>query len=68
MTSVDLVDQVKSNLLITFDDDDTLIGALVSGGHLLRDRFPAPARKPLQDTRHVWGNPARHRYARLAFL
>lgn len=30
MTSVDLVDQVKANLLITFDDDDQLIGALIN--------------------------------------
>ncbi|ARU45735.1 head-tail connector protein [Corynebacterium silvaticum] len=30
MTAVDLVAQVKANLLITFDDDDTLIGALVN--------------------------------------
>lgn len=30
MTTVDLVAQVKANLLITFDDDDQLIGALVN--------------------------------------
>ena len=29
MTTVDLVAQVKANLLITFDDDDQLIGALI---------------------------------------
>lgn len=30
MTTVDLVAQVKANLLITFDDDDQLIGALIN--------------------------------------
>ena len=30
MTTVDLVAQVKASLLITFDDDDQLIGALIN--------------------------------------
>lgn len=30
MTTTELLAQVKANLLITFDDDDTLIGALVN--------------------------------------
>ncbi|EFU82472.1 phage DNA packaging protein [Mobiluncus holmesii ATCC 35242] len=30
MTTVDLVAQVKANLLITFNDDDQLIGALIN--------------------------------------
>lgn len=30
MTTTELIDQVKANLLITFDDDDQLIGALIN--------------------------------------
>lgn len=30
MTTTELIDQVKENLLITFDDDDQLIGALIN--------------------------------------